>query len=120
MGRYYTGDIEGKFWFGVQSSNAPENLGAEMVRITYQWYDRDILANRVKELETELGDNLPKLEKFFEETSGYNDKMVAEALGIKEEEVYHLLVVYADICLGRKALAHFDEGNDYCEIDCEL
>ena len=26
MGRYYWGDIEGKFWFGVQSSNDVENL----------------------------------------------------------------------------------------------
>ena len=26
MGRYYYGDIEGKFWFGVQSSNDINNL----------------------------------------------------------------------------------------------
>lgn len=26
MGRYYSGSIEGKFWFGVQSSNDVENL----------------------------------------------------------------------------------------------
>ena len=26
MGRYYWGDIEGKFWFGVQSSSDVENL----------------------------------------------------------------------------------------------
>ena len=29
MGRYYDGDIEGKFWFAVQSSNAPERFGAQ-------------------------------------------------------------------------------------------
>lgn len=120
MGRYYDGDIEGKFWFGVQSSTAPENLGAEMMRITYQWSDRDALDKRIKELETELGDHLPKLDKFFDEARGYTDQMVAEALGITEDEVEKLLVVYADICLGRKVLAYLDEGNDYCEIDCEL
>ena len=29
MGRYYSGDIEGKFWFGVQSSTDGEFFGAE-------------------------------------------------------------------------------------------
>ena len=29
MGRYYEGDIEGKFWFGVQSSDDGEFFGAQ-------------------------------------------------------------------------------------------
>ena len=29
MGRYYDGDIEGKFWFAVQSSDDGEHFGAE-------------------------------------------------------------------------------------------
>ena len=28
MGRYYSGDIEGKFWFAVQSSNAADRFGS--------------------------------------------------------------------------------------------
>ena len=28
MGRYYSGDIEGKFWFGIQPSNDAEQFGA--------------------------------------------------------------------------------------------
>jgi hypothetical protein len=27
MGRYYYGNISGKFWFGIQSSLDPQNLG---------------------------------------------------------------------------------------------
>ena len=27
MGRYYTGDIEGKFWFAVQSSDDADFFG---------------------------------------------------------------------------------------------
>ena len=27
MGRYYSGDINGKFWFALQSSNAPSRFG---------------------------------------------------------------------------------------------
>jgi hypothetical protein len=29
MGRYYQGDIEGKFWFGCQSSDDGEFFGAK-------------------------------------------------------------------------------------------
>ena len=29
MGRYYNGDVNGKFMFAVQSSNAHERFGAE-------------------------------------------------------------------------------------------
>ena len=27
MGRYYSGDIEGKFWFALQSSDAADRFG---------------------------------------------------------------------------------------------
>ena len=29
MGRYYDGDIEGKFWFGVQSSDDADFFGSK-------------------------------------------------------------------------------------------
>ena len=29
MGRYYRGDIEGKFWFAVQSSVAPKDFSPD-------------------------------------------------------------------------------------------
>ena len=28
MGRYYNGDIEGKFWFAVQSSDCADRFGS--------------------------------------------------------------------------------------------
>jgi hypothetical protein len=40
MGRYYDGDIEGKFWFGCQSSQDGEFFGA-------QAYDRDFIEYHV-------------------------------------------------------------------------
>ena len=27
MGRWYSGDVEGKFWFGIQDSNAADRFG---------------------------------------------------------------------------------------------
>ena len=37
MGRYYYGDIEGKFWFGVQSSNDINNLINIKGIQNYEW-----------------------------------------------------------------------------------
>ena len=37
MGRYYSGDIEGKFWFGVQSSGDVENLVNITPHTYYSW-----------------------------------------------------------------------------------
>ena len=37
MGRFYSGDIEGKFWFGVQDSNDIENLVNITPDIEYAW-----------------------------------------------------------------------------------
>jgi hypothetical protein len=37
MGRYYNGDIEGKFWFGVQSSGDVENLVTITPHTFYSW-----------------------------------------------------------------------------------
>ena len=37
MGRYYNGDIEGKFWFGVQSSDDVENLVTITPNTYYSW-----------------------------------------------------------------------------------
>ena len=37
MGRFYSGDIEGKFWFGIQDSNDIENLVNITSNIEYAW-----------------------------------------------------------------------------------
>lgn len=37
MGRFYNGDIEGKFWFGVQDSNDIENLVTTKSNTYYSW-----------------------------------------------------------------------------------
>tara|TARA_R110001606_G_scaffold397916_2_gene575693 strand:- start:2781 stop:3167 length:387 start_codon:yes stop_codon:yes gene_type:complete len=44
MGRYYNGDIEGKFAFGVQSSTAADRFGVEgqYTKAEYYFMDGDI------------------------------------------------------------------------------
>ena len=41
MGRYYSGDIEGKFWFGVQDSDDASFFGGEVVEPNYIQYPFD-------------------------------------------------------------------------------
>lgn len=41
MGRYYYGDIEGKFVFGLQSSFAADQFGSEAVDESYEELDDD-------------------------------------------------------------------------------
>jgi hypothetical protein len=38
MGRFYDGDIKGKFWFGVQDSEDIENLVNVTPNIEYSWH----------------------------------------------------------------------------------
>ena len=52
MGRYYRGDIEGKFAFGVQSSKAADRFGVEgePPNELYYYFSEDNLDSLVKEL----------------------------------------------------------------------
>lgn len=119
MGRYYSGDIEGKFWFGVQSSYAPENIGGEAIRVTFSFCDKEEVDKHIDRLTNKLGENTNKLDKFFEEHHCYNDKELSEYLEVKEGEINGILSDYADLELARQVSKHLQE-NDTCQIDCEL
>lgn len=119
MGRYYSGDIEGKFWFGVQSSYAPENIGGELIRVTFSFCDKRVVDFHIQRLTNDLDGKAEKLDKFFEEHHCYNDKELAEYLEIKEDELKWVLKQYADLELARQVSDHLKE-NDCCQIDCEL
>ena len=125
MGRYYYGDIDGKFWFGVQSSDAADRfgvIGSEPSYIEY-YFSKDDLPEVEAELDRivkGLGDNFEKIRNFFDNQNGYNDIMVAHALGIEEEaKVKYIISEYADYTLGVKIRDHLLE-NDYCSFTAEL
>jgi hypothetical protein len=44
MGRYYNGDIEGRFWFGIQSSDDISNLVNVKPHVYYTWNVCDCVA----------------------------------------------------------------------------
>ena len=118
MGRYYSGDIDGKFWFAVQSSDCADRFGVtgEQPSTLSYYFDEDNLEDvelEIKNIEESLGDKLQLIEKFFEGNNGYNDKMLEEA-GITQDEISE----YADLGLGKKIRDCIKE-NGSCQFDAE-
>ena len=124
MGRYYTGDIEGKFWFAVQSSGDPLFFGGEEQDPQYinYYFDKEDLQDikaGVKECFKKLGKKKAKLDQFFAlNTLGYNDEMLIEA-GFKKEQIRSLLEWYARLELGEKILKCVKEKGS-CFFEAEL
>ena len=118
MGRYFSGDIEGKFWFAVQSSNADDRFGVsgyqpETIVYNFQEEDLEGVETEIKNIEDSLGDKLGIIDNFFKEKNGYNDKQLEEA-GISKAE----LSDYADLGLGRQIRDYLKE-NGQCEFEAE-
>ena len=125
MGRYYNGDIEGKFWFAVQSSDDASFFGGEETEPNYTEYHFDKeehleeIKEGIKQCKKALGKNKEKLDKFFKENNGYNDDMVKKALKIKIEEVRGLLEWYARLKLGEKILKCVVKDGS-CDFEAEM
>lgn len=118
MGRYYSGDIEGKFWFTLQNSDCADRFGVEGTQpeLLEYFFDEDNLEDVEKEIEAikeKLGEKLKVIEKFFEENQGWNDRSLEEAdlsrLDLKE---------YADLELGLRIRDCIKE-NGQCSFTAE-
>jgi hypothetical protein len=119
MGRYYSGDIEGKFWFGLQSSDAPSRFGGvemEPSYISYHFNEDHLeeIDNEIEAIEETLGDKKKIIDNFFKEKESYsNDELLK--LGITEKE----LLDYADLGIGIQIRdCVLENGN--CNFDAEL
>jgi hypothetical protein len=129
MGRYYDGDIEGKFWFGVQSSDDAEFFGAKAREPMYVEYGVEDIEEVDKGLDMcilNLGANKERLDKFFDSCDhGYNDEMIIKyykdkvKLTIDEDFVRKMLIWYARLDLGEKIKKCMVEKG-FCEFRAEL
>jgi phage terminase large subunit len=129
MGRYYDGDIEGKFWFGVQSSDDAEFFGAKEREPMFVEYGVEDIAEVDKGLDMcilNLGANKERLDKFFDSCEhGYNDEMLIKyykdkvKLTIDEDFVRKMLIWYARLDLGEKIKKCMVEKG-FCEFRAEL
>ena len=123
MGRYYSGDIEGKFWFAVQNSDAADRFGVTGVEPSelYYYFDNESLKGveaELKVIEEQLGTYRVKMIEFFKSNQWYTDEDLAKYLGLPSDEVRNLIKEYADYELGRKIRDCILE-NGYCEFKAE-
>ena len=130
MGRYYNGDIEGKFWFVVQSSDAADRFGScgyEPSYINYYFNKGHIngIKKEIKAIKENIGEKeLKILEKFFDENHGYNEQMLIELFEKKklpktEKDVMFMISEYADLGLGKKILKCINSYGE-CSFSAEL
>jgi hypothetical protein len=129
MGRYYSGDIEGKFWFGVQSSSDADFFGCEgEPRYLSYYFDEDSLTDieeGVARCEDALGEEKARLDTFFHEHDAYNSNMIvsyyASHYGIKIDDKFirEKLEWYARLALGKEILECVKEQGS-CSFEAEL
>lgn len=123
IGRYITGDIEHKFWFGVQSSGAADRFGRtgyepNYIQYYFGKYDLPAVVTELSNIELAIGtENMKALDAFFASVDGYNDEILAEA-GVLDIWNTHQSD-YADYSLGLK-IRDWLLDHDYCAFDAEL
>jgi len=132
MGRYYNGDIEGKFWFGVQSSTDADFFGVDGEPRFYNYYfvkeNLPKVVEGLRECRDILGDNKKILDDFFNQINGYNDDMLIKLGTLKnvdgskvstDEQVRDVLTWYARYKLGKQIHERLHEKG-YCNFEAEL
>ena len=118
MGRYYSGQIEGKFWFALQSSDCADRFGVQGTQpetLNYYFDESDLegVEEEIKNIEESLGDKIKIIEDFFETNNGYNDTMLAE-VGITTDELRE----YADLGMGKQIRDCIIENGE-CSFEAE-
>ena len=118
MGRYYQGDIEGKFMFAVQSSGAGERFGAYEEDQGYINYV--VEESNLKEVEEEIAkiEALPciaTIDTFFEGKDSYKSSDL-----LKNNITNENMADWADLQLGRQIRDFSKTTGDSCRFQAEL
>lgn len=136
MGRFYSGDIEGKFWFGVQSSDDADNFGVigepdywdedaeendEPYSLGYGFTTENLgtINGGIEDCLKVLGEYKDKLDAFFADRTGYNNEDIEKEFELSEDRVKELLENYARLELGM-AIKKCVEEKGECYFDAEL
>ena len=122
MGRYYDGDIEGKFWFGVQSSSDADFFGVsgyQPEHLEYEFEKENLpdVKTGIATCRKELGAYEKTIKDFFKKVDGYNDKVVEEH-ELDPTVFNEKLEWYARLELGKKIAKSIKE-NGHCYFNAE-
>ena len=128
MGRYYSGDIEGKMWFAVQESNDADNFGVigEPSTDLYYHFNEDNIRGINKELakcrtlmEAIGTDSLEIMDRYFKKHRTESHQALDDlVIKIGDTEYKKLKEYYARIELGEQILACIRD-NDECNFSVE-
>jgi hypothetical protein len=136
MGRYYEGDIEGKFWFGIQSSDDADFFGSAGFQPDYleYYFDEEHISkieHGLAQCLDHLGSKKELLDDFFKEDQGYTREEICEVLNVpvpkpgisieahKKSEYHYYLEWYARYQLGKKILDRV-KSDKFCSFRAEL
>ena len=124
MGRYYSGDIEGKFWVAVQSSTDASFFGGQEYEPNYVEYrfiteDLPTIKKGLENCTRALNGYEEKMNKFFNDCTVYNDEQLAKYLDTELSVVKALLISYARKELGEKILKCVEKTGE-CNFEAEL
>jgi len=128
MGRYYSGDIEGKFAFAIQNSDAADRFGVtgQTPNFIEYYYNEDNLEELQKELkniEDAFGPQKQALKTYFDLYKTQDDAPLSFTSYIEKGGLPELkesqLSEYYDYLLGRKILECIKETGS-CTFDAEL
>lgn len=120
MGRYYSGDIEGKFMFAVQSSVAADRFGVTHNDPGYveYYFDEDQLDTLKSELE-KLKPNYDIVNAFFEKRRSEGSVSYGQD-DLKNSSITEQMISdYADYNLGKKIKDCVEEQGS-CGFSAEL
>ena len=130
MGRYYHGDIDGKFWVAVQSSTDADFFGVEGAVTHVHYYftkeHLDKVKKGIEDCENCLGEYKKHLDNFFKNRDYYSDEKLADYLNKNANNGTHTkngvkfyLEWYARLDLGKAILVCMEENGE-CSFEAEL
>jgi len=136
MGRYYEGDIEGKFWFGIQSSDDADffgSVGFQPDHLEYYFDEshKEKIEHGLAQCLDHLGSKKQALDDFFKAANGYTQEQMCEVLDVpvpntsmsveerKNSKYNYYLMWYARYELGKKILDRV-KSDKFCSFRAEL
>ena len=136
MGRYYDGDIEGKFWFGIQSSDDADFFGStgfapEYLEYYFDEAHKEKIEHGLAQCLDHLGSKKQALDDFFKTSSGYTQEQMCEVLDVpvpntsmsleerNNSKYNYYLMWYARYELGKKILDRV-KSDKFCSFRAEL